>query len=261
MSAPVDVDAAPAAGFVLTEAMPAGARAPWHAHARHQLLYASAGLLRLETAAGQWLLPPQRAAWIPGGARHRVHAPQSTALCTAYLDARLCLRPPAEVAVFEAPPVVQSMLRYAARWDPRRAADDAVADRYFAGLAALCEALAGEARAFFLPAARSEAVQRAMDHALAHLGEEASVTGAARAAGVSPRTLARRFAAEAAMSYSHFVQRARMLRAMALLAGGAQVTEVGFAVGFASTAAFSRAFAAFAGEAPSAFRRRRTGDA
>ena len=48
-----------------------------------------------------------------------------------------------------------------------------------------------------------------------------------------------------------------LLHAMARLADGdAQVTEVGLAVGFTSNAAFSRAFTAFVGEAPSVWRRR-----
>jgi transcriptional regulator GlxA family with amidase domain len=41
-----------------------------------------------------------------------------------------------------------------------------------------------------------------------------------------------------------------------LLEAGAQVTEVGHEVGFTSPAAFSRTFAAFLGEPPTAWRRR-----
>lgn len=46
-------------------------RYDWHAHNRHQLMYAFSGTLRLEADHGIFLLPPQRAAWIPAGVSHR----------------------------------------------------------------------------------------------------------------------------------------------------------------------------------------------
>ena len=46
-------------------------RYDWHAHSRHQLMYAFSGTLRLEAENGLYLLPPQRAAWIPAGVKHR----------------------------------------------------------------------------------------------------------------------------------------------------------------------------------------------
>ena len=44
----------------------------WHAHARGQLFGVDSGSMRVRTEAGAWLLPPQRAGWIPPGQRHQV---------------------------------------------------------------------------------------------------------------------------------------------------------------------------------------------
>lgn len=252
----IDVDAAAAASFVLRDASPRGADSAWHAHARHQLLFAATGVLHLETDAAQWLLPPQQAAWIPARVRHRVRVRQAAALCTAYLAPAAAADVTPEARVFAVPPVVRAMLEHAARWGPGRR-HGPEADRFFAVLVDLCRDAVRHGRPWFLPTARSPELSRAMAVVLADLGAAPSVAAVARAAGVSPRTLARRFAAEAHMSFAAFVRAARLLHAMARLAGGdAQVTEVGLAVGFTSNAAFSRAFTAFVGEAPSVWRRR-----
>src|SRR5688572_7471256 len=117
MTPRIDVDAAPAASFVLRDRLAAGTDSGWHAHARHQLLYAERGLMHLETGEAQWLLPPQQAAWISAGARHRVRVRAAADLCTAYLSAD-CREVAAGVRVFAVPPVVAAMLGHAVRWDP-----------------------------------------------------------------------------------------------------------------------------------------------
>src|SRR4051794_21906264 len=44
----------------------------WRAFPNHYLLYAATGAFRLEVAQTQWLLPPQRAAWIAADVPIRV---------------------------------------------------------------------------------------------------------------------------------------------------------------------------------------------
>jgi hypothetical protein len=38
----------------------------------HQLLLATSGVLTVETDAGTWVVPPQRAVWVPDGVHHRL---------------------------------------------------------------------------------------------------------------------------------------------------------------------------------------------
>jgi AraC-like DNA-binding protein len=59
------------------------------------------------------------------------------------------------------------------------------------------------------------------------------------------------------MIWSEFAHRARMLRAMELLAAAdISIIEVVDAVGFLSVSAFHHAFRAFTGETPSSYRKR-----
>ncbi|XXF76252.1 helix-turn-helix transcriptional regulator [Myxococcaceae bacterium GXIMD 01537] len=253
----VDVDAVPAPAFCLTDAL-TPLTSGWHSHRRHQLLYSARGALHLEVERAQWLLPPQRAAWLRGGTRHRVRATQDVTLCTVYLDPALLPRPPeGECRVFLVEPLAREMLLYATRWGPERAPDDAVATSFFGALAQLLPEWAAQPQAWRLPRARTPELEKAMAHTLRRLGGAVTLADAARAAGLSERTLARRFGTEAATTWRKFLHDARMLRAMELLAeDGARVTQTAYAVGFESLAAFTHAFHAFTGERPRDFRQR-----
>lgn len=251
----VDIDAVSATVFGLAEQLSPGS-SPWHAHAKHQLLYAIRGTLHLETAEGQWLLPPQRAAWIRAGVRHRVRPLTAAALRTVYAAPSLMRDCPDSLKVFGVPPVLREMIRYSMRWGPRRRLHDPLADGFFVALFALCDELSGEPFPFRLPTGRSPELRRAMRYILSNLEQALGIEDAARAAGLSPRTLARRFQSEAATTWRDFLHHARMLRAMELLAtAGAQVTETALSVGFESLGSFTRAFVRFTGTRPKDYRR------
>jgi transcriptional regulator GlxA family with amidase domain len=156
-------------------------------------------------------------------------------------------------------PLAREMIVYAMRWGPDRDPADGIAERFFAALGALAVEWAASPLLYYLPAARSEELGRAMHFAIEHLAEPIAIEDAARAAGTSARTLARRFATETNTSWRAFVHTARMLRAMEHLSErGARVTDTAFAVGFTSLGAFTQAFTAFAGESPLAYKKRAT---
>jgi hypothetical protein len=49
----------------------------WHYHDVQQLVYPSSGVLAISTAVGTWVVPPQRAVWIPSDVAHshQAHGP------------------------------------------------------------------------------------------------------------------------------------------------------------------------------------------
>ncbi len=72
----------------------------------------------------------------------------------------------------------------------------------------------------------------------------------AKHAGASGRTLERLFRAETGLSFGAWRQRARLLRALQLLADDATVTSTALAVGYESTSAFVAAFRRTIGTTP-----------
>ena len=51
---------------------PAGHLLDAHAHRRAQLLYGATGVMLVLSEDGGWVVPPQRAVWIPAGVTHQV---------------------------------------------------------------------------------------------------------------------------------------------------------------------------------------------
>ena len=85
----------------------------------------------------------------------------------------------------------------------------------------------------------------------ANIDRQVSLDELARAAGTSPRTLARRVQAAVGMTPHRFVQRVRVMHATHLLETTREsVEEVAARVGYADPAAFRRSFRRHTGESP-----------
>ncbi|WP_241016637.1 AraC family ligand binding domain-containing protein [Serratia ureilytica] len=93
----------------------------WHQHVRGQLLCVESGLLHVSTAQGDWVLPPQRAGWIPPATEHRVQ------VCGALSGWSLLLAPEACHDLSNTPCVIgisavlQALAQRAEGWDKRSA--------------------------------------------------------------------------------------------------------------------------------------------
>ncbi len=230
----------------------------WHAHERPQLLYASAGAMRLEVADRSVVLPPERAAWLGAGLRHRVLAARPVKLRTVYFLATDDPQPGALV-VHAAPPLLREMAIQACVWG-LRPPELAMAELFFRAFAAMAGAWRTQRLAVELAAPRSRELARALAYATAQTGETgqpASLAEIAKAGGLSSRTLQRRCRDELGVSLQEWLVRARLVRALELLADPSHsIGDVAWSCGYHSPAAFSRAFAAQFGSPPSAWRGR-----
>ncbi|MEZ4337629.1 MAG: helix-turn-helix transcriptional regulator [Sandaracinaceae bacterium] len=253
----LDVDRVTARAFGFREALAVGV-GPFHRHARHQLLYMPEGLVRLETASRVLTLPAVRAALVTAGVEHRVEVLRPAVLCSVWLAAELSALPSTstECVVFEVSPLLRELFLTAPRFGPEHA-ETPLATSVLEALARLAAEAMVTPQALALPRARSPELVRATDHLLAHLDAAPSAETLARAAGVSTRTLTRRFAEELGTSLREYRETARMIRAFELLSDPrVRVSDVGAAIGFATPSAFTEAFTRFAGEPPTRYRAR-----
>ena len=98
-------------------------------------------------------------------------------------------------------------------------------------------------------------IWRARNFIREHLHEELSLTRIAKAASISPGYLSERFKEVTGENVVHYISRARVEAAQALLRNGEQrVSEIAFAVGFESLSQFNRTFKKITGASPTSYR-------
>src|ERR1700749_1786516 len=63
-----------------------GVRLDPHMHREAQLVYAAKGTMQVTTPKGRWLVPPDRAVWVPARFEHAIAVLADIAMRTLYFD-------------------------------------------------------------------------------------------------------------------------------------------------------------------------------
>jgi AraC-like DNA-binding protein len=230
--------------------LPAGHRIEPHAHDWSQLVYATEGVMTVATPTGSWVVPPQRAAWIPAGFEHEVAMTGRVRMRTLYLRPDLARELPGECCVVGVAPLLRElilevmeagMLRESVPREARLAA--VLADQVTRTQEAPLQLM--------LP--RDARALRVVEHLRADLSRAVTIAEAARGSGASVRTLERIFMSETGFTFGRWLQRARALHGLERLAAGDSVTQAGLAVGYGSTSAFIAMFRRVLGRTPGSY--------
>src|SRR6202790_4803936 len=63
-----------------------GVRLGTHMHREAQLVYAARGTMQVTTPKGRWLVPPDRAVWVPARSEHSIDVLADIEMRTLYFD-------------------------------------------------------------------------------------------------------------------------------------------------------------------------------
>src|ERR1700684_1652927 len=63
-----------------------GVRLDTHMHREAQLVYAASGTMQVTTPKGRWLVPPDRAVWVPALLEHSIDVLADIQMRTLYFD-------------------------------------------------------------------------------------------------------------------------------------------------------------------------------
>src|SRR6266849_3010501 len=95
---------------------PDGHVIPEHFHNEDQLVYACRGVMTVRTSEGTWVVPPQRAVWIPARIPHSVVMSGAASMSTLYLKARLVRRLPRSCRVVNVSPLLRELVLHACKF-------------------------------------------------------------------------------------------------------------------------------------------------
>ncbi len=223
-------------------------------HREAQLVYAARGTMQVTTPKGRWLVPPDRAVWVPARQEHAIDVLADIEMRTLYFDLAFLAREQpgrnldAEFVVRVSALLHQAIL--AMFEEPGLPERTALLIRL-----AMLELHRAEDSATFIPLPREPRCRRAADIVLRDPAADHDITELAHAVGTSARTLSRLFAAETELSFKSWCQRARIVSAIERLTTDSTlpVKQLASELGYASMPAFSQAFRQVTGKTPTEF--------
>lgn len=239
----------PQAVAAMAKSFVPGSATGMHSHPRDQLIYAVRGVMRVRTADAAWIVPPDRAVYVPGGTTHEVQMKGRVEMRTLYIRPGAARGLPADAAVLDVSDLLRALIL--ALLDEPIAYDERARAGRIARLA-LEEIARARRLSLVIPMPADKRLVRLCEALLAEPGRVGTLEAWSEMAGASPRTLARLFQRETGLTFTQWRQRVRFHNALEALAAGAPVALVARENGYGSASAFTAAFRRALGVTPSA---------
>ncbi len=224
---------------------------PMHQHRRAQLLYGSSGVMHVVTRGGNWIVPPQRAVWIPPGMGHQVRM-------LGVSTRSLYIEPGALPALSENCQVVavSALVRQLLMAAVDMPAEYDLQGRDGALITLLLLEIARMAPLpLHIPLPEDPRLSPLCQHFLQQPDIHDSPARWASSLHLSDRTFSRFFHSQTGMAFSAWRQRVCIVLALARLAEGSSVTRIALDFGYDSPAAFSTMFRRILGHPPTEYLR------
>lgn len=236
--------------IAFTRELPAGSILPFHKHRRAQLVYASHGVMSVTTETGAYVVPPQRAVWMPPGVLHQTEARSDVYMQSLFIEGIETTELPGEVCVLQVTPLLRELIMTVSAGHTEYS-PNSPESRIMAVI--LDQIKTQPIASLALPMPTDSRVARITQALLQHPADQRRLDQWASEVGASKRTLTRLFPEQTGMSFREWRQQRRLLRALELLAGGESVTNVALEVGYENTSAFIAMFQRCLGTTPTCY--------
>jgi AraC-like DNA-binding protein len=223
-----------------------------HVHPRAQLLHAIEGVMIVLSAAGAWVVPPNRAVWLVAGLEHEVRMCGDVKIRTIFVDAHEAPHLPQDNCVIAVSPLLRELI-VAAVLIPLDYIPGSRDERLMHLL--LDELREMDVLPLHLPMPSDPRVRRVCEALTARPADTSTAEQWAERLGLTPKTVHRLFARETGLTFAQWRQQARLLFALEQLARGERIIDVALDSGYASQSAFTAMFRRHFGMPPSAFYR------
>ena len=233
----------------LADEYPSGFVDAAHSHERIQLLYACSGVMSVVTDKTSFVIPPQRAVWIPSLVEHEVSCRGAVSLRTLYIDPRYERDDP-DCHIVEDGQLLRALILEVTQFEHEydlHGREGQIVSLLFS------ELLASPKVPYAAPMPMDPRLVRVCREIIEHPADQRDIDQWADIAGMSRRSFTRAFKRETGMVVALWRQQVRLLEALSLLSTGASVTSVAMDVGYDSASAFCAMFQRAFGVSPSRY--------
>ncbi|MGE0845885.1 MAG: helix-turn-helix transcriptional regulator [Flavobacteriaceae bacterium] len=230
--------------------LPANTHVEPHHHNSGQLVFASSGVMVVDSSEGSWVIPPQRAMWIPAAVNHRLSTLTTLSLRNLLISPDHSGHLPQHCRTLRVGGLLREIIIRLSE-EPELCLSSE--HRGLVDHLLFHEMRDAAGGPLALPHPKSERLKRICAALMDDPADDRPLEHWASVAAVSPRTLARQFLKETGMSLAAWRRQLRMLHALTLLGQGQSVTTVALDVGYESTSAFIEVFKRSFGETPARY--------
>lgn len=218
-----------------------------HMHPEDQLVYACQGVMTVHTSFGTWVVPAQRAVWIPARIPHSIRMSGAVSMRTVYLRAGMVQRLPRTCCVVNVSPLLQHLIIHLCthgKLSRRHRIQAHLIDVLIDQLEAV------QTVPLQLPTPSDPRAVRVAATLQGDVAEWRSLEWACERAGASKRTIERLFQRETQLSLGQWRQQLRLLRSLQLLAAGEKISHAALEAGYSTPSAFIAMFRKALGTTP-----------
>jgi len=234
----------------LTYTYMSGHKVPRHFHEEDQLLYGISGVMAVTTEDGMWIVPPNRAVWVPANTSHSIVMWGALTMKTLYIKPKLVKRLGRQCCVLNISPLMSELLLEACRLHHL----DRKIPAHGRLVGMILDKLEESPTVPLRVLMPSDA--RALKLAMLLLDDPADrrpLSVLCRSCGASKRTMERLFQEETGLTFGRWRQQMSLAHAIQLLAEGCKVTSVALETGYSSASAFIAMFKKVLGTTPTQY--------
>lgn len=236
--------------MTLAQNYPSGRAIRTHFHDRDQLVFASRGVMTVSAVKSFWVVPTNRAVWIPAKVPHSISMSGEVAMRTLYFKPGLVKTLPRNCCVVNVSSLLQELILHACNLGPL----DARLEQPRHLIQVIIDQLQTiETVPLTLPGVTDPRAMRVAEVLAREAGNQRTLGKICLSCGASKRTLERLFVQETGMTLGRWRQQLRLLHAIRRLAEGDKVTHVAMEVGYSTPSAFISAFKKELGTTPRSY--------
>lgn len=224
-----------------------------HSHKWCQLQYATKGILHIKAGNHSFMIPPQRAVWLPSHVKHQVTNFAPTSYRSFHIDESLGHKMGDQVKVIQVSPFLRELiLRGCDLWKGKYPDSELSS----ALMTLLMEEIAqAPVSPLHLPWPTDPRLKNVCTALQDNPADSRTLTELAKSSGASVRTLNRLFVKECEMNFSVWRQKLRVLEALEMLQENRPITDIALELGYESSSAFITVFKKHLHSSPKSYMR------
>lgn len=229
---------------------PRGHAVAAHKHVRAQFLYATQGVMVVETGCGRWVVPPTRGVWLQAHVEHTVRMSGPVSMRTLFVDPGAVPGLPTGDCVLDVSPLLRELVLEASRI-PLNYDIESRDGRLMRLL--LDELKELPVLPFHLPWPEDKRLKHVCTRMVQQPGDLTTANQWAERLAMSTKTFHRQFRSHTGITFGQWRQLARLLLSLESLAQGMPIVQVALEHGYNSQSAYTAMFKRHFGITPSSF--------